>query len=389
MSSTGRDDAQDAWWSGGPVPGTLASLFALLLVAAALQLARLHYFSKPWTSQKTLHVLVGGAAGVRAGFFFASSSMAGPLVWGGVVRSHFPSTALYVADQAPGLLAFAAVLVLLLLWVDIVHAAAEYPRAAGYEAARGALAAVAVAVGTGQVALWANYGNGTPATDADLSLASAILAVVAFACAGLGFVCYGGALRRQLASVPVALAVRRGKLREVRNTTAVVAAAFLLRAAAVAVAEVATRDGWGIATDQISSGTALALVGYFLLLEAAPLATMLWCVAAGCVGSRRLALLASLCLALSRFASLCFALHRGAPCCSALCVDPHPARARPFAGTTGASRRASCGPRAASPPRRRRPRARRRRVSAPRWPPRAPRAAAAAAATAAPRATRA
>lgn len=235
---------------------------------------------------------------MRCTFFFDT------LNWKGVyffvmVSPAEKSEYVYILNELPGVLFFAAFSVLVMQWYAQrnavkrrapLHLLLLAPRATlrmdtHFRAerqlhhftsrARPALLGANVAVFLLQVVVWILYLN-TPHVDSTVwTLVSAFLHAAAFIAVTAWLLVYGVAAVHLVQRTTVRLALRQRKLREVQLTLGVSAALLCLRVAVLAVAAGLSVAHPDLLDRQVDTVEAAVMASYYLLTEVAPIALLL------------------------------------------------------------------------------------------------------------------
>lgn len=129
-----------------------------------------------------------------------------------------------------------------------------------------------------QLSLWAAFEAYPPSADG-ISLASALMHVAAFTWLALTLSYYARGLSSQYMSIPMSLARRMARARELSVIAGVITACFLLRSGAILAISISTAvldQGFDGLVDATSPWEVAFTATFFLVLEALPLALLLW-----------------------------------------------------------------------------------------------------------------
>jgi uncharacterized membrane protein YgcG len=264
-----------------PVLATLTALYAVALLYALVQLARLQRAARGFTVQKLVHLLVAACALLRCLFFSLV-----PL-WDGVyfyVRMSGDSpadTALYVLEELPSLLLLTMFSQQLLVWARSYHMATN--TVATYTGrVVGAVWGCNAAAYAIQILVWALYDHttqsrpGAPSVDADAwSLLSAIVHAAEFLATAVALTLYGIGVHRTVHAAPVSLQMRAKQMRSIVLVTATCTAAFLVRSGALVAASYAAFTDAGGFDDELTAGDLAGSALFFIATELLPLAIVL------------------------------------------------------------------------------------------------------------------
>ena len=132
--STPAPSPSGGWPTPGPQPTYeffgLSCVYFLSCIWAGVQLARLHYYCKPWTTQKVVSALVLGASLFRTAFFvlaMVNSVPGGDKRLDALLGQQSLHVLLFWLDSAPTLLTFSAYGSVVLFWAKNLYTSLDDP----------------------------------------------------------------------------------------------------------------------------------------------------------------------------------------------------------------------------------------------------------------------
>ena len=134
VSATPSPSPSGGWPTPGPQPTYeffgLSCVYFLSCIWAGVQLARLHYYCKPWTTQKVVSALVLGASLFRTAFFvlaMVNSVPGGDKRLDTLLGQQSLHVLLFWLDGAPTLLTFSAYGAVVLFWAKNLYTSLDDP----------------------------------------------------------------------------------------------------------------------------------------------------------------------------------------------------------------------------------------------------------------------
>jgi len=264
-----------------PVLIALTALYAVALLYALVQLARLQRAARGFTVQKLVHLLVAACALLRCLFFSLVPLWDGVYFYVRMSGDQPADTALYVLEELPSLLLLTMFSQQLLVWARSYHMATN--TVATYTGrVVGAVWGCNAAAYAIQVLVWALYDHttqsrpGAPSVDADAwSLLSAIVHAAEFLATAAALTLYGVGVHRTVHAAPVSLQMRAKQMRSIVLVTATCTAAFLIRSGALVAASYAAFTDAGGFDEELTAGDLAGSALFFVATELVPLAIVL------------------------------------------------------------------------------------------------------------------
>jgi|EP00945_MAST-04E_sp_MAST-4E-sp1_P008694 hypothetical protein len=262
--------------------GFVSSLLALTTIISFI---RVHYYTKDWTVQKLLQLVIFLCNTSRAIFFFGVH-----FNWEEVTAAEdqqnadsilngrgFP-TKYFIMNELPGVLFFSASTLLLLAWAKIYYTAQDNSKIVD-QWFRPTCITANVCVYIMQGSLWLLYGLSNTFTSLrkaiePLHVASSTTIAIVFLTTGIILVIFGNRTRDVLSSVPVDFRILKEKVQEIRLLGIVCTVCFGLRAAFIAYGTVANILGFKRNLPGVVPSVFLSC--YYILLEILPCTIILY-----------------------------------------------------------------------------------------------------------------
>uniref|UniRef100_K3WPV5 THH1/TOM1/TOM3 domain-containing protein n=1 Tax=Globisporangium ultimum (strain ATCC 200006 / CBS 805.95 / DAOM BR144) TaxID=431595 RepID=K3WPV5_GLOUD len=205
--------------------------YALVAVAAAVQLVRNCCRYRPWTVQKMIHLLMFFATLIRAVFLVLVGYDWCGVLTGEIDVSKCSTTErdlFYILDQLPILAFFATYALLMQFWAEVYYNAVDQivVLSSFVKPMVKVLIAVMLLV---QGLFWVLYASAWQSERSFFTKSQAILNMQMFLIVTAGFIYYGRKAYVELRSVPVELGIRSKKLKELALMTSICTSCFMTR----------------------------------------------------------------------------------------------------------------------------------------------------------------
>jgi hypothetical protein len=280
--SPGIPDAiRQAFWFGA----SLGAAYLFLCLMAFILFARVHYYTKSCTKQKTVQGMVILSAAFRTSFWslallnwtswFSEDGHSIKTINDVLNGSNLPPVA-YVLNNLPGLMYFSTISILLNQWGVVYYTATDQPRP--YRRCfMPALVAVNIVMWLLQTTMWSLYFIATKNDFPSLPIISLIstgsLALV-YIIMSIAIIIFGQRTKKILSDVPIEFSVISKKVVEVGRLTQLCAVCFTLRALLIVWGNV--EPYFGTKYHLSMSITVAVVMSYYVIFEIFPCVVVLY-----------------------------------------------------------------------------------------------------------------